>query len=181
MEADMYYIRGVHKERGLSIAYSCLNCACETFTASVNGMLLNVEHYKRTALGHLLISKGKEALAAELKRMLRASRKKERYCTYGYLVKGDARRYFYIRQLFARTDKLSEKLWVYKEVKEYFLEREWKVHTSTTTRLGADYKAVSVTEDYTKLDPDDLIRINFVPEYTLLVPMPDRKQERKGA
>ena len=181
MGADMHYLRGTHRERGLIIGFSCLNCACETFTASVNGMLLNVEHYKRTALGHLLISKGKEALVAEIKRMLRASLKKERYCTYGYLVKGNARRYFYIRQLFARTDKLSEKLWVYKEVKEYFLEREWKVHTSTTTRLGADYKAVSVTKDHTKLDPDGLIRINFVWEDTLLVPMPDRKQERKGA
>jgi len=181
MGADMYYIRGVHKERGLSIVYSCLNCAFETFAASVNGMLLNVEYSKQTVLGDLLMSQGKKALVAEIKRMLRASRKKIRYCTYGYLDKGTAKRYFYIRQLIARTDKLSERLWAYKDVKRYFREQGWKVHTSTTTRLGADYKAESSTEDYTELDPDGLIRINFVREDTLLVPMPEKKTERRGA
>lgn len=177
----MYYLRGVHKERGLSISFSCLNCASETFCATVNGMFLNMDSYKKSELGYLLISKGKEALTAEIKRILRASRNKARYCTYGYLVKGDAHRYYYIHQLLARTDNLRQRLWAYKEVKEYFREREWTVHTSTTTRLGADYKAESVTQDYTKLDPAGLIRINFLPENKLLVPITEKNTKRKGA
>lgn len=181
MGGDMRYIRGVHKERGLVIHYNCLNCASETFYATVNGMLLNVQIDKTTELGYLLISKGKGTLVAEIKRMLRAGRNPKRHCTYGYLVKGDARRYFYIRQLTACTGDLRQRLRMYKQVKEYFREREWKVHTSTTTRLGADYKAESVSEDYTKLDPNGLIRINFLTENELLIPMPDKKLMRKGA
>lgn len=116
---------------------------------------------KLRELGYIFITKGNDACFAEIKRLYRASLRKRRLCTIGFMLEGSKREYCFTHNLSAFDDSLLGKVNIYKEFKSFLLESGGKYESSATAELGADYKVERVKKHYQTADLSRPVKIYF--------------------
>lgn len=149
--------------KSMRISYAAHRYAPELFTrVRVYNKPFALEHYQLQSLGYTFITKGHEACVAEIKRLYRASLRKRRRCTIGFMLKDHKSEYCFTRDLSAFDDKLSDKLHIYKEFKRFMSEQGGKYAEYQSATLGADYKPEHVETHYQKVDMTRPVKIYFV-------------------
>lgn len=120
--------------------------APETFTCSVNGKYFPLEY--PSTIGQIWLSKGTEAMKAEIKKEVRKRRQERRRVTIGFYV-DDTKRFCYTRDLGAYNDDLQDKLRIYKLWKEFCLKNNCVLshHEITSGYITPDGNSKTKTEE----------------------------------
>ena len=123
------------------IAVSCYKYATESFKAyivlSFSHGNKNIPEYteikltadEKSRCGYAYATKGRRAAVDEVKRIIRKAEKQSaNKITFGATLKNHKRDFVYFQYEEAKADNISEKLMIYKRVKELFALKNW-THT----------------------------------------------------
>lgn len=144
------------------ITISYYRYAPESFKVYFNRARINLNPEEINRCGRICCCKGMNEALEEVKRIIRNKVKnKKEFCTIGFRNLDNNSDYFYTKQLIANRNNLREKLRVYKEFKEYLLQKDCKIASVTTTKLGAGYKEESQKVEYSHVDINKPVIIIF--------------------
>lgn len=148
--------------KGMRISYAANKSAPEQFSnLKVYNQPFKLDSSLMWRLGYKYSTEGHKACLAEIKRLYRASLRKRRLCTIGFMLEGSKRDYCFTRSLSAYDDSLQGKLRIYKEFKLHLLESGGKYESAATAELGANYKIESVVKHYQTADLSRPVKIYF--------------------
>lgn len=157
---------------------SCYRYAPESFKAYMligyTGKYLNKPKYKEIPLtyneksecGNAYCCGNTDSAIKVLKRIIRAKeRKVKQYITYGNFYTNKPREYAFTQQLAVDSSKLSERLYAYKEWKDFCNRVDWKISSYVVEELTFDpdhpNKQPTTKEIFEELNKDRKIKITF--------------------
>ena len=116
-----------------------------------------------STLGYIAVTKGDQAVFAELKRRDRKKARKNCGISYGFFLADSVREYAFIRGLYTFDTGMRSRLLLYKEIKKQMEMRNWMHETSTTAQLGPCGEVMSVTNNQREIDRNRPCSIRVFP------------------
>ena len=159
-------------------AISCYRYAPESFNACYvksfkNGnknipiySKINLTESEKSECGNAFCTGNRKAAIAVLKRIIRAKERKEKcYTTYGNFYTNKPCEYAFTQQLAVDSSKLSERLYAYKEWKDFCKRNDWKISRYVVEEITFDpnhpNKQPTTKEIFEELNKDRKIKITF--------------------
>lgn len=152
-------------------AVSCYKYAPEQFKAyRVVGFLngnRNIPLYDEIELtpeetsqcGYAMVTSGRSAGIAELKKILRKQDHTASRITYGFRYVDHPTQFVYLRGPIAMRDSLSSRLETYKRIVWQLAKQNWEHETLTSCELGANLKTENVKVHKEKINQHGLITL----------------------
>lgn len=95
---------------------------------------------ERGQCGYIFACNGLDDARAELKRVIRKRESKDRILiTYGSKDKNNATRYYYTQQLAVNNDDINQRLYAYKQWKDYCQRLDWKLESYEVEEAKIDF------------------------------------------
>ena len=97
-------------------------------------------YVERGQCGNIFACNGLDDARAELKRIIRKRESKNRILiTYGSTDKNNATRYYYTQQLLVNSADINERLFAYKQWKDYCQRLDWKLESYEVEEMQIDF------------------------------------------